>query len=84
MSMHTIAEKTVIRDAFCIVMEEMADRKLDDSASRQVAILRAILSLAKAGQRDPRQLARYAVFKCLAAGHGTPSSIRTACKPSPF
>jgi hypothetical protein len=67
MGIHVAVETRLINDAYDLAMDEIRRRKMDNSCNTQIKVLRAILALAKAGQTDPEQLARYATYKCMAS-----------------
>jgi hypothetical protein len=67
MGLHVAIETRVVTDAFNLALDDLKRQDKDDSANTQIRLLRAILALAKAGQKDPEQLARYATYKCLVA-----------------
>ena len=58
-------EKTCVNEAFNIAMTELAERHpaAKQNARLMEGVVTAIVDLVSAGQRDPHELARYAVSR---------------------
>ena len=62
----TDGEISFVKKAFNIAMSELAERHPDafENARLKDTVVSAIMDLVASGQRDPGELARYAVSRC--------------------